>query len=114
MRPAMPGEWASEAAGLTARDGGPGIPATVSTASLTRITDTLGKALATAREKAGSSSAGMEMVAMKLWGASSSVPGAKMTTKLNPIVSQLISRNEAIFASISRPRMETVERKSVE
>src|SRR3546814_8303170 len=94
MRTAMPAKMATEAAERTATDSWPSIPATVSTTSLTRITDTLGKALATAREKAGSSSAGMEMVAMKLWGASSSVPGAKMTTKLNPIVSQLISRNE--------------------
>ncbi len=47
---------------------------------------------------------------MKLCGALSSAPGAKTMTKLKPIVSQLISRSEAIRASISRPSTETVMR----
>ena len=75
---------------------------------MTRIAETLGKALETARAKGRSSASGIEMVAMKLCGALSRVPGAKTMTKLKPIVSQLISRSDAIRASISRPRIETV------
>ena len=82
--------------------------ATVSTTSLTRIAETVGNWRDTALANGLSSAAGIDKVAMKLCGALSSAPGEKTMMKLKPIVSQLISRSDAILASMSRPRIEMV------
>src|SRR3546814_18446992 len=75
MRTAMPAKMATEAAERTATDSWPSIPATVSTTSSTRITATLGKALETAREKAGPQSAGMGVADMHACGVTWRVEG---------------------------------------